>query len=75
MRIFALIIGLGLAALGGVITYRALFVEPSAGVVVTNTSIREIPNTLRVAGGIVLLIFGACIAFLSARRRSALKGK
>jgi hypothetical protein len=75
MRIFALIIGLGLATLGGVIAYRALFVEPSAGVVVTNASIREIPNTLRVAGGIVLLVCGACIAFLSARRSSALKGK
>ncbi len=75
MRILALIIGLVLAVTGGVIAYRALFVEPSAGVVVTNTDIREIPNTLRVAGGIVLLVVGACIAFMSARRSSAFKGK
>ena len=73
MRTVAFIIGLGLAVLGGVIAYRALFVEPSAGVVVTDASIREIPNTLRVAGGIVLLVVGACLAFLSARRRSTLK--
>ncbi|MFN2453140.1 MAG: hypothetical protein ABR577_02860 [Pyrinomonadaceae bacterium] len=70
MRIIALIIGLALAAIGGTIAYRALFLEPSTSLVVTNTNIREVPNTLRTGGGIALLILGACLAFFSARRRS-----
>jgi hypothetical protein len=70
-----ILLGLLLAAVGGVMAYRALFIEPSAGVLITNTDIREIPNTLRVGGGILLLIGGACLAFLSARRSSAVKGK
>ena len=68
MRIIALIFGLLIATAGGVIAYRALFLEASAGVVVTNTSVREIPNTLRVVSGLVLLVAGACLAFVAARR-------
>lgn len=75
MRIIGITLGLLVAAVGGVIAYRALFIEPSAGVVVTNQSVREIPNTLRVATGLILFILGACVAFFSARRSSALKGK
>jgi len=68
MRVVMILLGLLLAAVGGVMAYRALFIEPSAGVLITNTDIREIPNALRVGGGILLLIGGACLAFLSARR-------
>ncbi len=68
MRIAAVLLGVVLAAAGGVIFYRALCVEPRAGVIVTETSVREFPNTLRVAGGVILLIGGAAIAFLAARR-------
>jgi hypothetical protein len=57
------------AAVGGVIAYRALFLEPSAAVVITNTEIRELPNYTRVVGGIVLLIAGAAIAFFTAIRK------
>ncbi len=70
MRILALIFGLLIAAAGGTIAYRALFLDPSAGVVITNTNIREVPNALRTGGGIALLVIGAGLAFLSARRRS-----
>lgn len=70
MKTLALILGIIIAAAGGTIAYRALFIEPNAGIVVTNASIREIPNTLRVGGGLVLLVVGACVAFLSVRRRS-----
>ncbi|HEX8649470.1 MAG TPA: hypothetical protein VF708_01415 [Pyrinomonadaceae bacterium] len=69
MRIIALIVGLAVATIGGVIAYRALFLEASTAVVITETSVRELPNTWRVAGGILLLIIGACLAFLAARRR------
>lgn len=69
MRIIALIFGLALAAAGGTILYRALFIEPGAGIVITDTNIREVPDALRTGVGIVLLVGGACLAFLSARRK------
>jgi hypothetical protein len=69
VRIIGLITGIVIAAVGGVIAYRALFLEPSAAVVVTNTDIREVPNTLRVAGGIIMLIAGMALAFFAARRK------
>ncbi len=69
MRILALIFSLVLATAGGVIVYRALFIEPGTGIVITNTNIREVPDALRTGVGIVLLLGGACLAFLSARRK------
>ncbi len=64
-----MIVGIVIAAAGGVILYRALFLEASTGLIITNTNVRELPNTLRVAGGIVMLIVGACLAFFAARRK------
>jgi hypothetical protein len=70
MRIITLIVGVAIAVAGGVIAYRALFLEPSAAVVITDTgNVRELPDTLRVAGGIILLLIGAGLAFLAARRK------
>jgi hypothetical protein len=69
LRIIGITLGLVVAAIGGVMAYRAFFIEPSAGVVVTNESVREIPNTLRVASGLILFILGACVAFFAARRK------
>jgi len=68
-RVIGLILGLAVATTGGVIAYRALFLEPSAAVLVTNTDIREVPNTLRVTGGIIMLIAGIALAFFAARRK------
>ena len=70
MRPIAIILGVAIAAVGGVITYRALFLEPTAALVITDTEVRELPNTLRVIGGIALLVIGASLAFLAGRRRS-----
>ncbi|MFN2511787.1 MAG: hypothetical protein ABR568_10135 [Pyrinomonadaceae bacterium] len=70
MRILGIIFGIVVAAIGGVIAYRALFLEPSSAVVITETDIREVPNTARVIGGMVLLVIGAAVAFFAARRRS-----
>jgi hypothetical protein len=69
VRIIGLIVGILIAAVGGVIAYRALFLEPSTAVVITNTDIREVPNTLRVTGGIIMLIAGMALAFFAARRK------
>jgi hypothetical protein len=70
MRIIGIIIGLAVATIGGVIAYRAFYLDPRSAVVITNSSIREVPNTLRVASGMVLVVLGAAIAFFSARRKS-----
>ena len=68
-RAIAFIVGLAVAVAGGVIAYRALFLEPSAAIVVTNTDVREVPNTARIAGGIVMLLGGMALAFYAARRK------
>jgi hypothetical protein len=68
LRIIALITGLAIAATGGVIAYRALFLEPPASLVITGTNVRELPSTLRVASGLTLLLSGAALAFFALRR-------
>ena len=69
LRPILVIFGVVLAAVGGVIAYRAYFLEPSAAVVITNTDVRELPDYFRVISGIVLLIAGAAIAYTAALRR------
>ncbi len=69
LRAIAIILGIVLAAVGGVIAYRAYFLEPSAAVVISNTGVRELPDTFRVIGGLILLILGAAMAFIAARRK------
>ncbi len=68
MKIIFTIIGIVLAATGGVIAYRAAFLEPHAAVVVTETSVRELPNVARITGGLALLVIGTSVAFFAARR-------
>ena len=70
LKIVLVIAGIVLAAVGGVIAYRAMFLEPSAAVVITNTEVRELPNMMRTIGGIVMFLAGATVAFLAARRKS-----
>jgi hypothetical protein len=69
LRAIAIIFGIVIAAVGGVIAYRAFFLEPSSAVVVSNTGVRELPDTLRVVGGLALLIIGAVVAFTAARKK------
>jgi hypothetical protein len=70
MRVVLIIAGIVLAALGGVITYRSFFIDPHTAVIITDTSVREVPNLARTAGGLALLAAGACLAlFASLRRR------
>lgn len=69
LRPIVVICGIVLAAVGGVIAYRALFLEPSAAVVISREGVRQLPDTFRVVEGIVLLIVGAAIAFTAAVRK------
>ena len=68
MRIVVIILGVGVAAAGGVIAYRSLFVEPHAAVLITKASVRELPNMTRVAVGLVLLAAGVGVALFAALR-------
>lgn len=69
-RIILVIFGVILGAIGGVIAYRAFFLEPTAAVVISNEGIRELPNTFRVVGGLLLLIVGAGLAFTAGVKKS-----
>ena len=69
MRIVLIIFGVVLAAAGGVLAYRSYFVEPHTAIVITDTTVREVPNMTRVFGGLLLLLAGAVLALFAALRR------
>ena len=69
MKSLLLIIGIMLATAGGVIAYRALYVEPKSAVMITETDIRELPNYSRVIGGALLFVGGSALAIFAAVRR------
>ena len=64
-----MIFGIVLGAVGGVIAYRAYFLEPTAAIVISNEGIRELPNTFRIVGGLLLLLVGAGLAFTAGVRK------
>jgi hypothetical protein len=68
MRIVAMVIGVVLAALSDVIAYRAAFLEPNAAVIITDRDMREVPDMLRLVGGIALLLVGTVTALVATRR-------
>ena len=65
-----LIGGILVATAGGVITYRALYIEPKSAVVITDNGIRELPNQARVIGGALLFVGGSALALYAATRRA-----
>jgi hypothetical protein len=69
VKALLLIVGIMLATVGGVITYRALYVEPKSAVVITDTDIRELPNYTRVVGGALLFVAGTALALFAATRK------
>jgi hypothetical protein len=69
MKIILLIAGILLATAGGVITYRAIYLEPSSAVVITDTGVRDVPNYSRIIGGTILLVGGAALALVAVHRR------
>ncbi len=70
LKPIAIILGIVIAAVGGVIAYRAFFLEPSSAVVISNAGVREVPDTFRVVGGLALLLVGAVVAFTAAMRKN-----
>ena len=69
MKALLLIVGVLVATAGGVITYRALYIEPTSAVVITETGVREIPNQARVIGGALLFVGGSALALFAATRK------
>jgi hypothetical protein len=69
MKTVLLIVGILLATAGGVITYRALYVEPKSAVVITESEVRELPNYTRVISGALLFVGGSALALYSAVRK------
>lgn len=68
MRAVLIIIGIFIATAGGVILFRALYIEPRPTVIITPEEIKELPNYTRVVGGALMLLIGAAVAFLAATR-------
>jgi hypothetical protein len=69
MRIALIILGITLAAVGGVFAYRSFFIAPHSVILIDGAGVREVPSMMRVFGGLALLVAGASVAFLSAFRR------
>lgn len=70
MKTIFLIVGILVATAGGVITYRALYVEPKSAVIITESEIRELPNYTRVITGALLFVGGSALALYSAVRKT-----
>ena len=69
MKPILVVFGIVLAAVGGVIAYRAFFLEPAAAILISERGVRELPDYFRVIMGLLLLIVGAALAFTAAVRR------
>jgi hypothetical protein len=67
MKIVLIILGILFGTAGGVIAYRALYIEPRSAVLITNSEVKELPDYKKVVGGSLLLISGAAVAFFAAR--------
>jgi len=69
MKSLLLIVGILIATAGGVLTYRALYVEPKSAVVITDSGIRQIPDQARVVGGALMFVGGSALAIFAATRK------
>ena len=69
VRILLVIFGLVIAAVGGVVAYRAYFLAPPEAIVISESGIREVPDYFRIVGGLILFVVGAAIAFTAGTRR------
>lgn len=68
VRVVLIIFGIVIAAVGGVVSYRAYFLAPPEAIVISDSGIREVPDYFRVVSGLILLVVGAAIAYTTATR-------
>ena len=69
MKALLLIVGVVVAVAGGVLTYRALYLEPKSAIVVTETgNVRELPNQARVVGGALMFVGGSAPLYAATRK-------
>jgi hypothetical protein len=73
LKVIIVAFGIVLAAVGGVIAYRAYFLEPTAAIVISESGVRELPDYFRIVSGLILLVLGAAIAFTAAVRNGGRK--
>jgi hypothetical protein len=70
MKALLLIVGIVVAVAGGVITYRALYIDPKSAIVINESGgIRELPNQARVVGGALLFVGGSALAIYAGTRK------
>ena len=69
MKTILLIVGMLVATAGGVITYRALYLEPKSTVISDDGNITQVPNYTRVIGGALLFVGGSALALYSVARK------
>jgi len=69
LRVILIIFGIVIAAVGGVVAYRAYFLAPPEAIVITESGIREVPDYFRVVSGLILLVVGAALAYTAGTRR------
>ena len=69
IRILLIIFGIVIAAVGGVVAYRAYFLAPPEAIVITDSEVREVPDYFRIVGGLILFVVGAAIAFTAGTRK------
>ena len=67
-RAIITILGIVVAAAGGAVAYHAAYIAPRAAVVVTESSVREVPNLWRIGLGLAVLVLGTLVAVRAARR-------
>jgi len=68
-RILLIIFGIVIAAVGGVVAYRAYFLAPPEAIVISESGVREVPDYFRVVAGLILLVVGAAIAYTAGTKR------
>ena len=69
VRILLIIFGIVIAAVGGVVAYRAYFLAPPEAIVISESGVREVPDYFRIVGGLILFVVGAAIAFTAGTRK------
>jgi hypothetical protein len=69
MKTLLLIVGILIATAGGVITYRALYIEPKSAVIITESEVRQLPNYARVVSGALMFVGGSALALYAVTRK------